>query len=190
MIKAIVFDCFGVLASDGWLPFRDSHFGSDPLKFEKVIEVNKKVDAGIIKYDDFIAQVAALAGVSDAAARRDIENNIPDEALFEYIKSELKSSYKIGMLSNAADDWLNEMFTPDQVELFDAVALSFEIGAIKPDERAYQTIANRLGVELSECIFIDDQPKYCEGAIRAGMKAIVFKNVEQMKPELTELLVL
>ncbi len=189
MIKAIVFDCFGVLASDGWLPFRDSHFASDPDKFEKVIEINKKVDAGIIKYDDFIAQVADLAGVSDADARKDIENNIPDEALFEYIKIELKSSYKIGMLSNAADDWLDEMFTPDQVGLFDAVALSFEIGAIKPNLLAYQTIANRLGVDLSECVFIDDQPKYCEGANLAGMQAILYKNVKQLKLQLTQILI-
>ncbi len=188
MIKAIVFDCFGVLASDGWLPFRDSHFSSDPDKFDKVIAINKDVDAGIIKYDDFIAQVADLAGVSDSDARKDIENNIPDAELFEYINSNLKPSYKIGMLSNAADDWLDEIFTPDQVELFDAVALSFEIGAIKPDERAYQTITSRLGVDISECIFIDDQPKYCEGAVKAGMQAVLYKNVEQMKPLLSKLL--
>ena len=133
MIKAIVFDCFGVLASDGWLPYRKLHFSKNPILLEEAIALNKNVDAGISKYDDFIKQVAEMAGVSEEAARADIENNIPNEELFDYIKSDLKPRYKIGMLSNAAENWLDEMFTNEQVELFDATALSYEIGFIKPD---------------------------------------------------------
>lgn len=188
MIKAIIFDCFGVLASDGWLPFRDSHFSSDPILFEQVIAINKRVDAGIIQYDDFIAQVAALAGVSAEQAHRDIENNVPDEKLFAYIEHDLKSSYKIGLLSNAADNWLDEMFTPGQVSLFDAVALSYEMGAIKPGHVTYETIATRLGVDVSECIFLDDQPKYCDGAVQAGMQTILYKDFAQAKQQLSDLL--
>ena len=187
MIKAIIFDCFGVLASDGWLPFKAKHFTSDSILLEQAIVLNKHVDAGVISYDDFIGSVASLANVPEAEARSAIKHNIRNDALFDYIRDQLKPTYKIGLLSNAAEDRLTEMFQADQVALFDATVLSYQIGAIKPDPVTYQTIADRLGIDISECVFIDDQPKYCEGAALAGMTAIHYQSLEQMKLELTQL---
>ena len=187
MIKAIIFDCFGVLASDGWLPFKAKYFANDPGLLEKSITLNKNVDAGAIKYDDFIQSIADLAKVPVDEARRSIEHNVPNDELFNYIRDGLKSSYKIGLLSNAPGNWLNKMLRPDQVALFDATVLSYQIGAIKPNPVTYQTIADRLGVEVSECIFIDDQPKYCEGATQAGMVAIHYQGLSPLKLELNQL---
>src|SRR5690348_2888052 len=62
MIKAIVFDCFGVLTSDGWLPFKKKYFGHDSALTEEATSLNKQVDAGLISYDDFVPAVAKLAG--------------------------------------------------------------------------------------------------------------------------------
>ena len=187
MIKAIIFDCFGVLASDGWLPFKAKYFASDPALLEQSIVLNKNVDAGVISYDNFITSVANLAHVSEDEARSTIKHNVRNDALFDYIRDQLKPSYKIGLLSNAAEDRLAEMFRTDQVALFDATVLSFQIGAIKPDPMTYQTIAERLGVDVSECIFIDDQPKYCEGATQAGMVAIHYQGLSPLKLELNQL---
>src|ERR1035437_4961840 len=111
MIKAVIFDCFGVLASDGWLPFRDTHFGGRPKLLNRAKLLNKQVDSGVLRFDDFIAGVAALAEVSIGEVRRKIDNNVPDDELFAFIRSELKPRFKIGMLSNAAANWLDEMFT-------------------------------------------------------------------------------
>jgi hypothetical protein len=61
MIKAVVFDCFGVLASDGWLPFREKYFGNDPQLFRKATELNKRTDSGLLSYDEFIEAIARLA---------------------------------------------------------------------------------------------------------------------------------
>ncbi len=188
MIKAIIFDCFGVLASDGWLPFRDKHFGGNPEQLEQARALNRSVDAGTTKYDDFVQAVADMAGVLESEAHEAIENNIPNEALFQYISEDLKGKYKIGMLSNAAENWLDEMFTTEQLELFDAIALSFETGVIKPNIEAYHIIASKLGLEVNECIFIDDQPAYCEGAIQAGMPAIRYVDTIQTKKALSTVL--
>jgi HAD superfamily hydrolase (TIGR01509 family) len=101
-----------------------------------------------------------------------IENNIPDDSLFDYIARELKPKYKIGLLSNAADNWLDELFSPPQVALFDAVALSYHVGYIKPEPEIYLEIARQLAVDPSECLFIDDNLRYCVGARQVGMTAI------------------
>lgn len=187
MISAIIFDCFGVLMTDAWLPFRAKVFGHDPGLLEKATDIMKQADAGLMSHDDFILSIAELASVPAIDAKVAIEDNVPNESLFAYIY-ELKKDYKIGLLSNAADNWLEHMFTPEQLAAFDAVALSYEMGHIKPDVRAYEITAERLGVEVGECVFVDDQERYCTGAREAGMKAIWYRNLEQTRTELDKLL--
>jgi HAD superfamily hydrolase (TIGR01509 family) len=188
MIKAIIFDCFGVLTTDGWLPFKRKYFRNNPALEAEATSLNKQVDAGLASYEEFESSIARLASVSLAEAHKAIESNVPDDELFEYIGSELKPNYKIGMLSNAGANWLGRLFLPEQVALFDAVALSYEMGFVKPDPRAYLSIAARLGVEPSECIFVDDQQRYCTAAIEQGMQAILYSSSEQLKDELAPLL--
>jgi putative hydrolase of the HAD superfamily len=187
MITTLVFDCFGVLATDGWLPFKSKYFAHDTAVLQQATDLNKQNDAGLLSYDDFVKQIADLAGVQPQDALDAIENNVPNTPLFEYIKK-LKPNYKIGMLSNAGGNWLNEMFTPDQVALFDEIALSYETGFIKPRPQAFQVIIDRLGVLAEECVFIDDQPAYGEGSKDVGMQFILYQDNEQLIGELDALL--
>ena len=170
MIKAIIFDCFGVLTSDGWLPFRQKYFGSQPDLLNQATAINKATDAGLLSYHGFITKIAEMADVTPDTVRQEIERNVANTPLFDIIQHELKPRYKIGMLSNAAQNWLPRLFEPNQIALFDAIALSCDIGAIKPDPRTYQAIMDRLGVVADECIFVDDQINYCTGAQRIGMQ--------------------
>lgn len=188
MIKAIVFDCFGVLTTDGWLPFKTKYFARDRQLLQQATDLNKQADSGLIDYDDFTRGVAQLAGVSPAEASQQIMGtHVANQTLFDYIAG-LKAGYKVGILSNAAGDWLPEMFSPWQLGLFDAVALSCETGFIKPQSRAYETIAERLGVSVTECVLIDDQERYCSGAREIGMPAVVYRDIEQLKADLGILL--
>jgi 2-haloacid dehalogenase len=188
MIKAVIFDCFGVLVGDGWLPYKRKYFAQDDSLFEQATNLNQQVDAGLSSYDGFIQSIADLAGRPYLEAKREIEQNPPQEELFGYIAKELKPSYKIGMLSNAGADFLPTLFTSEQIKLFDAVALSFETGVIKPDERAYEIIAERLAVEPAECVFIDDQERFVTAAKEVGMEAIHFQSFEQMQADLEKIL--
>lgn len=188
MIRAVVFDCFGVLTTDAWLPFKKKHFGHDHALAQQATDLNKQVDAGLASYKDFINGVAEMAGISAEQARRDIEDNSANAALFDYIARDLKPSYKIGMLSNAGENWLGDLFAPEQAKLFDAVSLSCDTGFIKPDRRAYQSIADALNVQLEECVMIDDMERFCVEARDIGMQAIVFRNTEQAIRDIARLL--
>ena len=179
MIKAVIFDCFGVLAYDGWLAFREKYFDDNPAVLERAMTSNKHVDAGLISYDDFVREIAGLANVSEAQTRSILEKTPPNEKLFDYIRKSLKPKYKIGMLSNAGDNWLSDIFERSQIDLFDEIVLSYQLGVIKPDPIMYQTIANRLGVLPGECIFIDDQQRYVDGAVQLGMQGIHFEDTSQ-----------
>jgi HAD superfamily hydrolase (TIGR01509 family) len=186
MIKAVVFDCFGVLVRDGWLPFCEKHFGNDVTLRERGRENNRRVNTGLITYNDYIRENAKIAGISEDQAREEIESNPPNDELFAVIRDQLKPQYKIGLLSNAGENWLEDLFGKEQVALFDEIALSYEMGATKPDAITYETIAARLGVLPEECIFVDDQERFCVGAEAVGMKAIYYRDNEQLISKLKD----
>ena len=187
MIKAIIFDCFGVLTTDGWLPFKKEHFGHDKQLLDKATELNSLANSRLMSYQEFLSRIAQLAGLSAERVRAIVENSVANQELLDYIKS-LKPKYKIGMLSNASRNLLGELFSKSQVNLFDEIALSYETGIPKPDSRAYIEAAQDLGLKPSQCVFIDDQEKHIAGARQVGMKAILYKDFAQMKSELVEIL--
>lgn len=187
MIRAIIFDCFGVLTTDGWLPFKQQHFGHDQALMERASELNRLSDAGLLPYRDFVEEIAHMAHIPPATVHHAIEGNVANEPLFSYIR-ELASQHSIGMLSNASANWLERLFSPEHLALFTAVALSYETGFVKPDARAYEVIAERLGCEVGECLLVDDQERFCTGAREAGMPAIWYKDFEQFKAELSSAL--
>ncbi|CAN5397059.1 hypothetical protein BH10PAT4_BH10PAT4_5300 [soil metagenome] len=186
-ITTIIFDCFGVLVSEGWLPFKHKYFDGDEDKFELATVTQKRADAGLIDHADFVQTVAALAGVELADAHKQIDNTVTDQALLKYI-AELKQNYKIGFISNASQNWISHFFTPEQGAMFQAVSVSSETGFVKPDPRAYEHIAGLLNSSMEECVLIDDQPAYCDGARAVGMNAIVYTNLTELKHKLADLL--
>lgn len=188
MIQAVIFDCFGVLATDGWLPFRDKHFGDKPDLMEEARAHNIRVDSGLMSYEEFIRWLADTTSVPIDDIRRLITGNVPNEALFEYIRDTISPNFKVGLLSNAGANWLYDMFEPWQVALFDQALLSYEIGAVKPDPIMYETIATRLGVLPEEAVFIDDRIEFVSGAGVVGMHGVHYQDLEQARADLEVLL--
>ena len=182
-ITAIIFDCFGVLVSEGWLPFKHKYFDSDPEKFEQATNMQKRADAGLTDHEGFVKSVAELAGIDPVTAHREIDNTVTDASLLDYIAT-LKPNYKIGFISNASQSWISEFFTSEQAALFDAIDISSETGLLKPDPRAFEHIAEALDTPIEQCIIIDDQVGYCEGARAAGMKSITYVGLDHLKKEL------
>lgn len=67
---------------------------------------------------------------------------------------------------------------------FDHLILSFEVRALKPDERIYQEVAVRTGAPLERCFFVDDVLENVIGAKRVGLDAVVFEDARQLRKEL------
>ncbi len=188
MVRAIIFDCYGVLANLGWLPFKRHYFADKPELAQQATALRAQVDAGHLSYAEFLDQVGVLAGIPPALVREVVEDTPADAELFEYITRELKPHFKIGLLSNAGSDRLHDLFTPQQLGIFDAAVLSFQINAIKPEPRAYEAIAEKLGLPAEECLMVDDQAGYCDGARAVGMQAICYQDLFQLREALAPIL--
>jgi putative hydrolase of the HAD superfamily len=57
----------------------------------------------------------------------------------------------------------------------DAVVLSCEVGAVKPDPAIYRTALDRLGAIPAEAAYVDDQSVYCDGATALGMRTFLIR---------------
>lgn len=188
MIKAIIFDCFGVLTTEGFAAFRDDHFADSSSKRAEANQAMNQLNRGQLEYKEFIGRLSALANVPTGKISRYLDTNQPNRALFNYIRTQLKPKYKIGLLSNAGDDWLEELFSSEDLALFDDIVLSYRHGVIKPARQIFELAAERLGVDAQACILVDDSPRHCDGARAAGMQAVQYQDFTQFKQDLAPLI--
>lgn len=188
MIKAIIFDCFGVLAEDGWIPLKRKYVGGNQKLAQEIADLGKQNEYGFIDNDSHLTKMAELMNIDRAMLGDALGKRVPNEELFEYINQKLKQNYKIGLMSNANYDVVNQLFTPQQSSVFDASVMSFESRLIKPDKKMYELMAKRLGVAMNECVFVDDQERYCQAAEDYGMVAITYRDLDEFIKDLEEVL--
>jgi HAD superfamily hydrolase (TIGR01509 family) len=181
MVKAVIFDFFGVLAIRDTTSFRQAYFADDPEKQNQIKKLHDQLGLGVIGYDEFINELARIGGVDKKTVLEHTENYEPNQRLLGYIKEELKPKYKIGIISNAGDDWVLKILGSDNYKLFDDIVLSYKYSIIKPDPRIYELSADNLHIKPSESVFVDDIMTYCQGAEAVGMKTVWYKDFNQMK---------
>lgn len=187
-IKAIIFDCFGVLAEDGWIPLKRKYVGDNQELAREIADLGKQNEYGFIDNESHLTKMANLMKLDIQILREALGRRVPNEELFSYINKNLKNKYKIGLMSNANYDVVGSLFTMQQAKGFDAYVLSYESRLIKPDRKMYELMASRLGVEMSECIFVDDQERYCTAAEEYGMTALLYRDYDSFMVDIEALL--
>jgi len=189
VIRAIIFDCFGVLYLDASRYFYEHHVvGYERLQPE-LLSLNKAYDYGLLSQKELDQAVSDLTGLDLPFVSEHIQGvHRRNQKLLEYAET-LRHDYKVGMLSNIGIGAMDEFFSPaERVQLFDAVVLSGEESLTKPHPRIFELTAERLGLQPHECVMIDDIEENCAGADAAGMKAILYQSNTQVKAELRALL--
>ncbi len=187
MIKAIIFDFYGVVCGKGiWETFRLA--GGDLDKHTDVLEelVDKEA-VNAITADEFHGGFAERAGMSLEQWHKFSQDHDDLNAdTLELIKS-LKGKYKIALVSNSRKGVV-EAKLGESIKLFDNVVVSGNLGFAKPDPKIFKYVAEQLGVDPEQCVFTDDHQQYLDGAERAGMRAIHFKSAAQFSDDLTKII--
>ncbi len=179
MIKAIIFDCFGVLTTDKWREFVAT-LPEDQR--QSASDLNRSYGGAHIDKTEFLNSIQKLTGRQPQDIDEVLDNETSKNTeLLNFIKT-LKPQYKIGLLSNVASNWIRESFlTIDEQKLFDDFVFSYEVRMTKPDPRIFALAAERLGVLPEECVLVDDVDYYCGVARDQGMKTICYKDFQQAK---------
>ncbi len=111
-----------------------------------------------------------------------------DAELVDFLRS-LRPRYHTALLSNAWDD-LRGYLTDHWgiADTFDELIISAEVGVTKPGPGIYHLALERLGVQPSEAVFVDDFIENIQAARALGMHAVHFHSRQQALAELESLL--
>lgn len=99
----------------------------------------------------------------------------------------LKRNYKLFLLSNT--DSIHKKYGWEKYEFlnnFEKLILSFEVGAVKPEEKIYRAVEEASGFTSKEHFFIDDIQEYVDGAKKIGWDAVQFINYQKLLNDLKE----
>ncbi len=111
-----------------------------------------------------------------------------DDDLLAVIRRLRGQGLKIGLLSNNTPDLMAMLDSLYLTSLFDAIAISAQIGVMKPDAEAYHIVLHQLGVQAPEAVMIDDTLRNLDGARTVGMFGLRFDPAGYWKSELDGLL--
>jgi len=91
------------------------------------------------------------------------------------ILDSLRDTVKVGLLTNSLDPWEQgrRIDASGLRPCFDIIGIAAEMGIWKPDRAAFGWMAERLGCDLVDCVFVGDSERHdIEGAKAAGMGAV------------------
>jgi len=109
----------------------------------------------------------------------------PNEPMIALMRELKADGLKMAMLTNNVREWeplWRSMMPVD--EIFEEVVDSAFVGCRKPEGRIYRLTLERIGMTAAECLFVDDLEVNCEGAEKAGMKAVHFRDNGQAIAEI------
>ena len=198
-IRAVIWDVGGVLLRTEDPEPRQAladRLGIERRELEKVVfsgDSSNQAQLGKITLEEHWEQVRRILGLEihemDEFRAQFWSGDRVDYELVEAIRALQKSRIKTGILSNAFSN-LRE-FLRDEcgiVDAFDELVISAEEGLMKPDQRIYELALERMGVDASQAVFIDDVPANVEAARRVGLHGIHFRTSQQACQEMDMLL--
>ncbi|MBC8500286.1 MAG: HAD family phosphatase [Nanoarchaeota archaeon] len=95
----------------------------------------------------------------------------------------LREKHKVVCFTNYCEDYW-KLFEDKIKDYFDEVIVSYQLKTRKPKPEGFKIILRKYNVKPEEAVFIDDTKKSVEQAASLGIKAIQFKNKEQLLEEL------
>jgi len=180
MIKAIIFDYFGVISSDEyWQMVKvDKNMTSDWLNMAN------RVNLGKLHWLDFMKTVAERTGKSFEEVERIYAQEKINPGVVA-LAQELKSQYKIGLITNAHHEFLEPILENTKLnDIFNTIVISSRVGYIKPDKRIFELALQELEIEPKEAVFIDDIERNVTAAQAMGLNGIFYKDLAQLRHEL------
>jgi epoxide hydrolase-like predicted phosphatase len=202
-IEAVISDFGGVLTTpliQSFMAFQD-HTGISPEILGKAMQASAADDGEnpLFKLErGEITEAAFLELISDALEPllghrpemhrfKEIyfEALEPNPPMIDLMRELKESGYRMAMLTNNVREWeplWRSMLPVD--EIFETVVDSGFVGCRKPESKIYAMTLERIALAPEACLFVDDVEVNCEGARRAGINAVHFRDNVQAIAEI------
>lgn len=179
-IRNIIFDIGNVLVEVNYQNFLDrlvSEGVPRELLDDGFLNTTFKngFESGEMSADDFVSK--SVSRLTNRISREKFIHHF--NSMFSEIPgmrdfvSKLRTSrrYKLLLLSNTNPLHMQNF---DFLDMFDYVALSYELKLLKPDIRIYKKVLELYSLNPTETLYIDDNEENCASAVQAGLHAIRF----------------
>lgn len=127
------------------------------------------------------ALVEALVQLDDAGW------GVADEDVLLLIDDAVRAGIALVVLSNAPSSMGRLIESEPWARVFDPLVFSGDLAMLKPEERIYRHLLDRLHAEPDEVAFLDDRLENIDGARTVGIHAVQFTTVANVRKELVEL---
>jgi putative hydrolase of the HAD superfamily len=109
-----------------------------------------------------------------------------EEPMLDLVARARDAGYRTALLSNS---WGTKYYPRDRLDpLFDVMVISGEVGLRKPDPAIFELTLEKLGLEASGCVFVDDHPGHLTPARDMGMTTVLHRSPGQTITEVDALL--
>ena len=157
--------------------------------YKKNYHIHRNFEKGKISEADFInTMLSVIANQIDPETFCDFYSDIfsLNEDVIALLPV-LKKNYKLFLLSNT--DVIHKKYRwekYDFLKYFNKTILSFEVGAVKPEEKIYRAVEKASGCSSCEHFYIDDIMEYVDAAKKIGWDAVCFENYEKLVADLKQ----
>jgi epoxide hydrolase-like predicted phosphatase len=151
-------------------------------------ELLEELECGRMPEEEFEPRFAAVLEVADHEGLIDrlFAGMRPDHAMLNAVRAAREGGVRTGLVSNS---WGHGRYDRSLFpELFDGTVISGEVGIRKPDPEIYHLGARAIGLEPSDCVFVDDLPGNLKPARALGMATVHHTSWDRTVPELQRLL--
>ncbi|MFD4568891.1 HAD family hydrolase [Streptomyces sp. NPDC058467] len=110
-----------------------------------------------------------------------------DETVVALLRGARARSIRLVLVSNASVQLEEDLEVLELADLADDVVSSARVGIAKPDPRIFEIAVERAGVPAERCLFVDDTPENVEAAAALGMRAVHYREPEDLRRALSGL---
>ena len=200
MIRAVLWDFGGVILSSPFEAF-NRYEAANGLPTDFIRSVNttnpdanawallERNDVGPDEFDALFADESEALGHRIAGA--DVLGLLSGEVRPEMVMAldrVIRAGYRTACLTNNVVGGEQRMEVGDVMVMFDHVVESSKVGCRKPEPRFYEIACELVGVEPSDCVFLDDLGINLKPAKAMGMTTIKVGAAEPAIEELERVL--
>lgn len=195
--RGLLVDFGGVLTTNIWSSFRafcrDEGLDPDAVKAEfrrdgEGLRLLRALEKGELPDEEFEQRFGALLDVEPADLIARLFAGLgPEELMISTVGRIRGEGIATGLISNS---WGTGIYDRAPLEIFDATVISGEVGLHKPQPEIYRLGAERIGVRVEDCVFVDDLRENVAGAEAVGMTALLHRDPEETIAALGELFAL
>lgn len=196
MIKNIILDIGNVLIPFSWKKHLASFGFSEEIQARLADAVFQnddwnEIDRGVLTKEELLLRFIENDPGIEKEIRMIMENISGTVGAYPYTNTwipELHSmGYRVYLLSNFSDQQLHDSREKLKfIDQADGALLSFRYRIIKPDDAIYQKLFELFDLKPEECLFFDDRQENIDGAIRNGMKGVLFTGYEAAMEKIKE----